>query len=570
LNRPPATDKVTPAAWYALLLVSLTNLMSLLDRNILAILAPSIKADLNIGDAELGLLYGTVFALFYALFSLPLGRLADGWMRQKLLAIAIAFWSFATGLAAFAQGFALLCLSRLGVGIGEGATTPAGTSLLFDHFPPRRRGLVMAIVAAAIALGLGGSSVLGGFAANWWDVRFAEGNAPIGLRGWQFAFLVACLPGFVLAVLLWRLREPVRGAMDGIVSQPDPHPFRASWGVLGSVLPGTNWVSLWRRAATPRDWMGNLGALILIVLLMMLATRWTSAFSPRPPLDIGGAAVNPHALQWAVVGFGLYVVVNLLQGLRLADRPVFVVLAKSPSVVMVLGVASLQMMINYGVMGFTPSFIMSRYGESLTDTALVFGSLSAAIGILGPMISGPVSDKLSERFHNRGRISITLLSLGLSPVIAFWVYTAPDATSFYFRFVFYSLVLTQWLPPLYATLYDLVLPRMRGMTASTYIILSTILGLGVGPYAVGMVSDARGGDLSYAILSVNVVAPFIVVMLVALLFRVRRDAASMVELARAAGEQVVTVEAADVTSALSVVEPDNPGKPSDEPARTDG
>ena len=65
-------------AGYALTLVALTNAMSLLDRNILAILAPRIKHDIGVGDAERGLLYGTVFALFYALFSLPLGRLAGG------------------------------------------------------------------------------------------------------------------------------------------------------------------------------------------------------------------------------------------------------------------------------------------------------------------------------------------------------------------------------------------------------------------------------------------------------------------------------------------------------------
>ena len=73
----PAT-KVPSGAWYALALVASAQMMSLLDRQILSILAPSIRKDLGIGDAELGLLYGTVFALFYALFSLPLGRLVDG------------------------------------------------------------------------------------------------------------------------------------------------------------------------------------------------------------------------------------------------------------------------------------------------------------------------------------------------------------------------------------------------------------------------------------------------------------------------------------------------------------
>src|SRR5450432_988509 len=203
--------RITRAAKYALALVALTNAMSLLDRNILAILAPRIKKDLAVGDAEMGLLYGTVFALFYALFSLPIGRLADGWIRTRLLGIALAFWSIATGLAAGAHGFALLALSRLGVGIGEGAAQPAGTSLVFDHFPKARRGFAMAVIAAAIAVGLGGSSVLGAVAADWWDNLRMGSSAPLGLKGWQFAFLIASLPGFVLAVMLWRMPEPKRG-----------------------------------------------------------------------------------------------------------------------------------------------------------------------------------------------------------------------------------------------------------------------------------------------------------------------------------------------------------------------
>ena len=152
---PPTA--IPKGAKYALVLIALTNAISLLDRQILAILAPAIKRDLNIGDAEMGLLYGTVFALFYALFSLPLGRLADGWVRSKLLALSIGFWSAATALGGMANGFAMLAVSRLGVGIGEAAAQPAGTSLIYDYWPKHRRGFVMAVLASAIALGLGGS-----------------------------------------------------------------------------------------------------------------------------------------------------------------------------------------------------------------------------------------------------------------------------------------------------------------------------------------------------------------------------------------------------------------------------
>ena len=169
---PALPTAVAKGGYYALVILALTQAMSLLDRQILAILAPAIKKDLGVGDAEMGLLYGTVFALFYALFSLPVGRLADGWVRTRLLAISILFWSAATGLAGLTTSFALLALSRLGVGIGEAATSPAGTSLIYDYWPRQRRGFVMAVMASAIALGLGGSLILGGVAASWWDSAY--------------------------------------------------------------------------------------------------------------------------------------------------------------------------------------------------------------------------------------------------------------------------------------------------------------------------------------------------------------------------------------------------------------
>ena len=162
---PPQAARVSRAGWYTLTLVSAAQGLSLLDRQILSILAPSIRADLHIGDSELGLLYGTLFSLFYALFSLPLGRLVDGWIRTKLLWICIFAWSIFCGLSAFAGGFTLLAVSRLGVGVGEASAQPAANSIIFDTFPRARRGTAMAAMGIATALGLGLSMTLGGVVA---------------------------------------------------------------------------------------------------------------------------------------------------------------------------------------------------------------------------------------------------------------------------------------------------------------------------------------------------------------------------------------------------------------------
>src|SRR5690606_25171117 len=293
-----APAKVSRAGWYALFLVSSGQGLSLLDRQILSILAPSISRDLGIGDAEIGLLYGTLFALFYALFSLPLGRLVDGWIRTRLLAICILAWSVATGLAAFAQSFAVLAISRLGVGIGEGAAQPGANSIIFDTFPRNRRGTAMAAMGIATALGLGLSMALGGFVAQWWDERIAAGGSAFGFAGWQFAFIVAALPGIVLAWALFRMKEPLRGGMDGIVTREDPHPFKASAAMLSGVTLGANWFMLWHRKAGDRQWTINLGDFALILAVCFGMSQVTQAFSPRTALNALGMSLDPHVLQW--------------------------------------------------------------------------------------------------------------------------------------------------------------------------------------------------------------------------------------------------------------------------------
>jgi fucose permease len=125
--------------------------------------------------------------------------------------------------------------------------------------------------------------------------------------------------------------------------------------------------------------------------------------------------------------------------------------------------------------------------------------------------------------------------MGLSPIIAFWVYTAPDAPDFYFRFVIYSMVLTGWMPPLYAIMFDQVLPRMRGITASVYLLVMTILGLGIGPYIVGLISDATG-NLKISMLSVNAVGIPIIILLLIVARRAQQDENDLLKRANGTSE----------------------------------
>jgi MFS transporter, Spinster family, sphingosine-1-phosphate transporter len=218
--------------------------------------------------------------------------------------------------------------------------------------------------------------------------------------------------------------------------------------------------------------------------------------------------------------------------LKLTDGEAYRVITGSPTLIMAMAVGSLQGIINYGMMGFNPSFLIRTYNLPMRDAALQFGLVSAAMGILGPLLWGPLSDRLNLRFPGAGRAWVAMFAMGVSPLLSFWVYHAPDATSFYLRFVAFSLILTGWLPPLYAIIYDQVLPRMRGVTASVYLLASTITGLGIGPYLVGMISDSTG-NLRTAMLSVNAAAIPIVILMIVIAKRVQKDEDFLLERALA-------------------------------------
>jgi MFS family permease len=231
------------------------------------------------------------------------------------------------------------------------------------------------------------------------------------------------------------------------------------------------------------------------------------------------------------------VLFNWVQQLRITDKPAFALIASSPATLLVLLVAALQTIINYGVMGWTPTYLIQHFDQTPTRVGMIFGPLSAVIGIIGPLIAGPVADWAHKRWA-AGRMYVTLFSLTISPFFAFLTYRAADITSFYLWFVAFSLALTIWLPSIYATMIDLVLPRMRGVMMSFYILVMTILGLGLGPYSVGLISDLNGGDLGSAILSLYWIGPLIVLCTVGVIWQLPRHEAAMLERVREAGEAV--------------------------------
>ena len=191
----------------ALLILFAINTLNFFDRQLMGALAEPIRKEFHLSDTGLGLL-GTVFTLIYAVVGLPLGRLSDRWHRTRLVAIGTALWSLLTAATGVAQSYVQVFVSRLGVGVGEAVCAPAGQSLIGDLFPPQQRARAMGIFMLGLPAGVFVAYLCAGAIGAAW--------------GWRSAFLIACLPGLLLALLALRIPEPVRGAQDAAVATQLP------------------------------------------------------------------------------------------------------------------------------------------------------------------------------------------------------------------------------------------------------------------------------------------------------------------------------------------------------------
>src|SRR5262245_9002593 len=164
LPTPPGEAPYPPPgyAWYVVGVLTLVYVFSFIDRQILNLLVRPIRRDLDISDTQMSLLMGFSFALFYTLFGIPLGRLADAHSRRGLIALGFVFWSVMTAGCGLARNFVQMLLLRVGVGVGEAALSPAAYSLISDYFPPQRRATAISVYSMGIYIGSGLAFVLGG------------------------------------------------------------------------------------------------------------------------------------------------------------------------------------------------------------------------------------------------------------------------------------------------------------------------------------------------------------------------------------------------------------------------
>jgi len=514
---PAGAAQASRYAWYVLGILFLVYVLNFVDRQIISILAEDIKRDLGLRDEDLGFLYGTAFGVFYSLFGIPLGRLADNWHRGRLMVIGLALWSTMTALSGLSRTGGHLAAARIGVGIGEATASPSAYSLISDWFPKRLRATALSIYSAGLYVGGGVSLFIGGLIVQNWN-RAYPGGGPWGLVGWQAAFLAVGIPGLLVAAWIATLREPIRGAVEGLPPpEKHPAPFAEFGRELVTIIP-------------PLTLIGAAQGGARALAINLLAAGLTVA------AVAGLIAIGEPWPQWTAVGIGVYAVFSWGCALKRRDPATFALICGTPAFVLTVIAYGLNAFMSYAASFWAAPYALRVLGASPSTAGFFLGAAGALGGFVGVTMGGVIADRL-RRSNPAGRLLVVIFGAVVPVPFLIAGFTASSTALLYPMLFLAQVTASCALGAAAATTQDLVLPRMRGTATATFFIGTTLLGLAMGPYLAGRVSSLSG-SLSTGMLSLLASVPITLVCALLAYKLVPAAEASREARARAAGEVI--------------------------------
>jgi len=378
VENPYATRQ---SAYYALFILTIVYSFNFIDRQLLAILQESIKAELSLSDSQLGLLTGFAFAVFYVVAGIPLARWADHSNRRNIVALALAVWSGMTALSGLVQNYGQLLAARIGVGVGEAGGSPPSHSMISDIFTPERRASALGFYSMGVNFG-----ILFGFLLGGWLNQFF---------GWRVAFMVVGIPGIILAVIVrWTLAEPLRGLNE-------------------------------------TKQLSNASVTFVQVLNVLRSCK---------------------SFRHLAIACGL------------------------------------NAFVGYSSTNWAASYMIRSHGMSTgelgTWLALILG-IGGAIGVFG---GGLLADRLGKS-DKRWYMWIAAIAGVLTIPFIISVYLASSAYTALMSMIIPGVLSNVYLGNAIATSHNLVGLRMRAMSSAILFFILNIIGLGAGPWTIGVVSD---------------------------------------------------------------------------------
>ncbi len=201
-------NKLHPST--ALIVLTALNLLNYADRNVLFAVQPLVQDEFHLTNAQIGYLT-SAFLGFYMIAAPFVGPLADRYSRKLIIVLGAIFWSGLTLLTAVTHTYTELLVRHTLVGIGEATFVTIAPTFVADLFSEEKRGRILGVFYLAIPVGSAAGYLLGGNLAPHY--------------GWRFPFYIAAAPGFLLALAVIFLKEPVRGQFDSVKDKAEPGTF---------------------------------------------------------------------------------------------------------------------------------------------------------------------------------------------------------------------------------------------------------------------------------------------------------------------------------------------------------
>ena len=413
-------------AWYVLAILTLAYMSSFIDRMILNLLVDPIRRDMHISDTQVSLLMGFSFALFYTLFGLPLGRIADTGNRRRMIALGIVVWSAMTMACGAVKNYGQFLLARVGVGVGEAALSPAAYSMIADCFPKERLAMAMSVYALGVYLGNGFALLLGGLSVHLaarqdlWVLPLVGTIFP-----WQMVFFIVGIPGVFIALLMLTVKEPTRHQAGSVAAAP-----------LTSI-------KVYLKANLRTYLCHNLG--------FSLLTLAAFAF-----------------VAWA------------------------------------------------------PTCLMRKFGLSPVQAAVALGGCMTVFATLGSIAGGWLADRYAERHVAGSRMRVGLIAaVGIIPCMVIFPFM-PSAAATIAVLAPVAFLLGLPFGAAVAVIQEITPSRMRGQFSALYLFAINLIGLGIGPTAVALLTDYVFRDdlaVPYSVAMTMVVAVSSAAVLFKLSFR---------------------------------------------------
>jgi len=362
--------------------------VSIMDRQILSVLFEPLKREFGFSDAQLGLLSGPAFVLFYTTLGIPVALWSDRGNRSRIIALSLVTFSAMTVLCGMAASFWQLLLARIGVAIGEAGTNPPSHSIIAELYPPAERTSAMGWFSLGPHLGLLLGLLLGAWLGQWY--------------GWRVALWTAGALGLALAVLASAVLEE-----------------------SGS-----------RRRVEPTG-VGAAG----------LAEGCRFIWSCR-------------ALRHLFIG------------------------------------GPLLTFVAYGLVTWLPSFLIRSHGYTIGQAGTAVAITMGILGGTGTVFGAMLTNRMARRDD---RWKAWAPALGAMPMLAFTMagILGQEPAVMLVCLAIAGIGIVWFLPATFALLQDLVDSRMRALAAALLLFTANVLGLGLGPQLIGLLSGALAPRLGH-------------------------------------------------------------------------